>query len=110
VFRGQFTSIDFVDAATGYAGGNNQLLRKTIDGGQSWTSLQLPSAPDYSVMDIKFINANTGYVLGFFIFESRIWKTTDGGISWVTQTTDGANYINNLYFLMKQTALDQAAP
>ena len=97
--HGEFTNIDFVDANTGYAGGSNQMLRKTTNGGENWNDLQLPSAPNYSVMDIKFINANTGYVLGFFIFESRIWKTTDGGGSWVTQTTDGANYLNNLYFL-----------
>lgn len=95
----QFTALDFIDANTGYAGGSNQMLKKTVNGGNSWADLVLPSAPNYTVMDIKFINANTGYVLGFFILESRIWKTTDGGASWQTQTTGGANYLNNLYFL-----------
>ncbi len=98
-FSGKLLSIDFIDASTGYAGGENQKLVRTTDGGLSWSSLQLPSFPNSSVLDIKFINSNTGYVLGFFIFESRIWKTTDAGQSWITQTTDGANYLNNLYFL-----------
>lgn len=99
----KFTSLDFIDSNTGYAGGNDQLLLKTTDAGQTWTNLVLPSAPNFSLLDIKFINANTGYVLGFFIFNSTIWKTTDGGQSWATQTTAGANYLNNLYFLNETT-------
>ena len=99
----KFASLDFIDANTGYAGGDDQLLLKTTDAGQTWTNLTLPSAPNFSLLDIKFIDANTGYVLGFFIFNSTIWKTTDGGQSWSTQTTAGANYLNNLYFLNETT-------
>ncbi|MDQ3021727.1 MAG: YCF48-related protein [Bacteroidota bacterium] len=99
----EFKSIDIIDANTGYAGGENQLMKKTIDGGETWTDVVLPSAPNYSVYDIDFINASSGYALGFFLMESRIWKTTDGGQSWSTQTTDGANYINNLYFIDANT-------
>ncbi|MBK8552069.1 MAG: hypothetical protein IPL53_13805 [Ignavibacteria bacterium] len=99
----QFTSLDFIDANTGYAGGGDQLLMKTTDAGQTWTNLVLPSAPNFTLYDIEFINANTGYVLGFFIFNSTIWKTTDAGQSWTTQTTGGADYLNNLYFLNANT-------
>jgi photosystem II stability/assembly factor-like uncharacterized protein len=99
----KFTSLDFIDANTGYAGGGDQLLLKTTDAGQTWANLVLPSAPNFTLYDIKFINANTGYVLGFFIFNSTIWKTTDAGQSWTTQTTAGANYLNNLYFLNETT-------
>ncbi len=96
-------SVDFADPNTGYTGGINQLFRKTTDGGLTWSDISLPSFPNSSVLDIKFINGSTGYVLGFFLFESRIWKTTDGGLNWTTQTTDGANYLNNLYFLNENT-------
>lgn len=102
-FSDQLLSIDFIDANTGYTGGTDQLLKKTTDGGLSWTDIVLPSAPNYYIYDIDCINSNTVYVLGFFLFESRIWKTTDGGLSWTTQTTDGANYLNNLYFLNADT-------
>ncbi|MEO8211442.1 MAG: YCF48-related protein, partial [bacterium] len=95
----RFLSIDFIDLNTGYAGGQNQMFKKTTNSGQTWSDIQLPAFENSSIMDINFINSNIGYVLGFFIFESRIWKTTDGGSSWSTQTTDGANYLNNLYFL-----------
>ena len=98
-FSDRLLSIDFTDANTGFAGGDDQLLKKTTDAGMTWTDLTLPSAPNFYIYDIDFLNANTGYVLGFFLMESLIWKTTDGGLSWTTQTTDGANYLNNLYFL-----------
>ncbi|HMQ69476.1 MAG TPA: YCF48-related protein [Ignavibacteria bacterium] len=96
-------SIDFVNNDLGYFGGFYQLLKKTTDGGQSWNQIQLPvEGPfddQFSIMDIKFINENTGYVLGFFQLESKIWKTTNGGANWITQTTGGANYLNTLFFL-----------
>ena len=78
-------------------------VKRTTDGGQTWSTVQLPiEGPfddQFSIMDIKFLNANTGYVLGFFQLESKIWKTTNGGMTWVTQTTDGANYLNTLFFI-----------
>ncbi|MEO8446134.1 MAG: YCF48-related protein [bacterium] len=94
-----FGCIDFADANTGYAGGEEQLLKKTTNAGLTWNDLTLPPAEHFYIYDIDFINASTGYVLGFFIFESIIWKTTDGGQSWTAQTTGGANYLFNLYFI-----------
>ena len=102
-FSDRILSLDFTDANTGYAGGDDQLLKKTTDGGQTWSDITLPSAPNFYLFDIDFLNANTGYVLGFFLMESLIWKTTDGGLNWTTQSTDGANYLNNLYFLDANT-------
>lgn len=99
----QLYSVDFADLNTGYIGGVNQVFRKTTDGGITWSDIVLPAFTNSTVLDIKFTNAVTGYVLGFFLSESRIWKTTDGGLNWVTQTTDGANYLNNLYFLNENT-------
>jgi photosystem II stability/assembly factor-like uncharacterized protein len=76
-------------------------------GGVNWTSIQLPREGEFdslfSVMDIKFINSNIGYVLGFFQLECKIWKTTNGGSTWATQTTGGANYLNTLYFIDENT-------
>lgn len=96
-------SMCFVNASTGYVGGARQLLRKTTDAGQTWQNLQLPVQGQwdtaYYVMDINFVTPNTGYVVGFFQLESKIWKTTDGGSSWTTQGTGGANYLKKTYFI-----------
>lgn len=96
-------SMCFVSASTGYVGGARQLLRKTTDAGQTWQNLQLPVQGQwdtaYYVMDINFVTPNTGYVVGFFQLESKIWKTTDGGSLWTTQGTGGANYLKKTYFI-----------
>jgi len=96
-------SMDFVNASIGYVGGYNQLLLKTTNGGLNWQTLALPNEEQFdslfSVMDIKFMNNNVGYALGFFQLKSKIWKTTNGGETWATQTTGGANYLNSLYFV-----------
>ena len=73
---GKFLSMFFVDANTGYVGGVNRLLKKTTNGGQTWTTLQLPVEGQFDtlfyILDINFVNHNTGYVLGFFLLENKI--------------------------------------
>jgi photosystem II stability/assembly factor-like uncharacterized protein len=107
-------SMCFVNAATGYVGGPSQLLRKTTDAGNTWQNLVLPVQGNwdtaYYVMDINFVNQNTGYVIGFFLLESKIWKTTDGGSTWSTQTTGGANYLKKSYFLDENTGFAYGGP
>ncbi len=107
-------SMCFVNASTGYVGGARQLLRKTTDAGQTWQNLQLPVQGQwdtaYYVMDINFVTPNTGYVVGFFQLESKIWKTTDGGSSWVTQGTGGADYLKKTYFLDEITGFAFGGP
>lgn len=107
-------SMSFVNASIGYVGGASQMLRKTVDGGQTWQNIQLPVNGNwdtaYYVMDIQFINQNVGYVCGFFQLESKIWKTTDGGTTWATQSTGDANYIFELYFLDENTGFGYGGP
>ncbi len=107
-------SMCFVNSSTGYVGGARQLLRRTTDAGQTWQNLQLPVQGQwdtaYYVMDINFVNANIGYIVGFFQLESKIWKTTDGGNSWVTQGTGGADYLKETYFLDENTGFAFGGP
>lgn len=97
-FNTNIHSLDFVDEMTGYIGGNGQMFKRTQDGGLNWTDIQLPSDPDFYVVSIQFVNANTGYVLGFFQLENRIWKTTDAGETWTTMPDPEADYLDKLYF------------
>jgi len=107
-------SMCFTNSNTGYVGGYRQLLRKTTDGGSSWQNLQLPVGGQwdslYYVMDINFVNDNTGYISGFFQLESKIWKTTDAGATWSTQTPGTANYIYETYFLNENTGFAYGGP
>lgn len=70
---------------------------------QTWQVHQ--QRPDLEFSDIKFLNANEGYVFGdssvngVFI-AGTILKTTDGGQIWTTYTLGNANYkIKKSFFL-----------
>jgi len=59
---------------------NNSFLRSK-DGGITWNSKIIDN--NYNLTSVYFINANTGFVTGYnpgLSFQSKIWKTTKGGI------------------------------
>lgn len=94
-FMPGFGKLDFVTGQTGFALANTGKLLKTTDGGNTW---QYSLAPPDSIplWDFDFVDANTGYAIsGFFNSgntNSFIYKTADGGQSWVTQYSDTSQY------------------
>ena len=65
----QLTGVDFTDNNIGYACGNGNkyyyeqgFLAKTVDGGDSWTSITIPFAANFS--DVDFLSADSGWVCG----------------------------------------------
>lgn len=79
----KLNTISFGSSEVGYIGGNDSLLLKTTDGGQTWTALTF-SGVDFSsgstILNLKFVSESTGFmVVSQF---SGSYKTTDGGLSW----------------------------
>ncbi len=80
--------MQFLDTLHGYAVGPDTTYNvtrtwRTIDGGRTWSSNTIPN---YDVSSyIQFIDQLTGWIAGLGIF-----KTTDGGVSWMKQTYDSA--------------------
>ncbi|HMQ68784.1 MAG TPA: YCF48-related protein [Ignavibacteria bacterium] len=76
----------FFDANTGYVTcqsvtGDGGYIRRTTNGGESFTSIGLGIASGFTrVLDIYFINSNTGYICG--TSNMKAMKTTDGGFNW----------------------------
>jgi len=66
--------IDFSTDGTGLAVGTGGTILKTVDGGQTWTSLQGISDDLYAV---AVVDANT-YIVGGY----DAWKTENGGNTW----------------------------
>lgn len=71
--------------AGGRVGGPAHLLR-SLDGGESWTSLDL-SAHTAMILDVKFFSENEGLVMGATSSDvasshALIIRTVDGGKSW----------------------------
>ena len=71
-----------------------KILERSMDSGDTWTSLSLPSG-----MNFGSVSANP-YLAGFLYAESNEpFYSTDDGISWQKATIDNMNYFNSrLYF------------
>ena len=85
---GIFSSIIFVNNATGWITAGNGILLKTIDSGYNWDLID--SGVSCTLKKIQFINETTGWIDG------RL-KTTDGGVNWVIQSNLASK--NSFYFI-----------
>ncbi|MFZ1322920.1 MAG: YCF48-related protein [Ignavibacteria bacterium] len=72
----------------------------SANSGTNWTTYSIGVTGDFN--DIAMINENTGYVTGT---NSQVYKTTDGGISWIAKTKPHAtNYtLYNCDFIDENT-------
>jgi photosystem II stability/assembly factor-like uncharacterized protein len=82
---GFYTDIYFTDPYTGYLSGDDGIVYKTMDGGESWRSTNNPGATDPNPIyhGIHFPSANTGYAVGRYC---KIIKTTNAGQTWTLQS------------------------
>ena len=80
--------VSFVDSQLGYACGTNSQVVKTTDAGLTWAPVTRPSATNYTLQAIEFVDANTGWVIVNFatVPGGNIFKTIDGGTTWTQQT------------------------
>lgn len=84
IHQGELISRTVIHAA-GRVGGPARLLRST-DGGETWSLIDL-GAHAGMILDVKFLDANTGFVFAgsnsdIKQSEALILKTADGGRSW----------------------------
>lgn len=97
---------DFPTATTGYmtratytastlpSSGDPVYLRKTTDGGLTWSETSIISSA--SIYDLDFLDASSGYVVG----NSGIIKaTTDGGQTWEDQTSNTTQELKSVQFV-----------
>ena len=93
------TSLNFLDANTGWATAYQTTL-KTTDGGDSWNASQTTVAGKYLYSSF-FVDANTGWAVGDSLL---ILKTTNGGANWTTQNkSTTANSFVSVYFIDANT-------
>ena len=93
----------FFNANTGYVtgqsvSGDGGIIRRTIDGGNTFTDINLGIASGLSrVLDIYFINSTTGYLCGTNVVKAM--KTTDAGFTWTElPNMPGAAYTYNCIY------------
>lgn len=74
----------FKDAQNGWAVGNSGTLLFTINGGQSWSSINLTNE---DLKDVAFLDQSIGLIVGD---NGRIFRTVNGGTNW-TQISSGTS-------------------
>lgn len=90
----------FLDPLNGYACGTAGKIRKTTDGGLSWTAQITPD--NYTLTTIDFPTPQSGYAAGRTIAgEGILLKTSDGGNNWATYSIGDASF-TSLDFLTAQ--------
>ncbi|MBC8400687.1 MAG: T9SS type A sorting domain-containing protein [Candidatus Marinimicrobia bacterium] len=91
-------SVFFIDSNTGYAGGDNIIL-KTSTGGDLWE----PNLGLYgTIYDIKFVNDSTGWAVGGGQ-GGLIFKTVNRGNSWLQQSSGTSSWLTSINFINSDT-------
>jgi photosystem II stability/assembly factor-like uncharacterized protein len=91
-------AIYFLNSDTGYISGiingygTYGSVKRTMDGGASWTSIFTTFAVPY--MDIHFVSDKTGYITD----GTRIYKTEDGGNTWTSEVHLVSSTLIELHF------------
>jgi photosystem II stability/assembly factor-like uncharacterized protein len=93
----------FVSATEGWTAGLEQNIYHTVNGGQNsetasgwekqanfvWKGTPPPAEAPIDFYDLFFVNAQTGWAVGW---PEAIFKTTDGGATWVEQQLNRGNW------------------
>lgn len=96
-------AIQFLDNNTGYVVGSSPpgIVLKTTNGGSNWFNIS--NLPAYPLLDVKFVNKDTGWVCSDDSFDGGVFKTTNGGNNWIRQTTPSQILPIKLFFLNSDT-------
>ena len=93
-----FNNIQFWNAKTGYAVGNNGTIYKSTDGGLTWAKqTNIPAyATDKIIMSVSVIDDNVAFASGW---QGLVMKTINGGSTWTMSNTGlpgGYNQYNKI--------------
>lgn len=97
-------AVDFVSPKTGYVVGGHgpaAVMWKTIDGGDTWTSLagNLPErARKEHLRDVLFTDEQRGFAVGY---AGTIVETTDGGATWIERDSGSDAWLRSIAVLGK---------
>jgi photosystem II stability/assembly factor-like uncharacterized protein len=103
IYRGEFPSIHFLNANTGYVAAGRDGILYTSNGGLNWTSRN-PN-PVFGVRSVYCTDINTCYIAGAdtLPYVGRIYKSTNSGLDWNLQLSVPNFYMGYVQFLNANT-------
>src|SRR6516165_2805279 len=96
-----FRGLCAVSAKVAWVSGSKGTFGRTVDGGKTWSVGTVPDAEKLDFRAVKAFGETTAYLLSAGPGDaSRVYKTTDGGKSWVMQFrgADPAAFFDALAF------------
>lgn len=86
-------TVYFTSAGTGFIGGF-KFMKKTTDGGITWTTVTANFGGYFTIDRIQFVTKMNGFASN----GSKILRTTNGGITWTQHQLDGTNSPVDFFF------------
>jgi photosystem II stability/assembly factor-like uncharacterized protein len=99
--KSRLRGLRVVGRRVAWASGSDGTCLRTIDAGTSWVARPVPGASGLDFRDIHAVDADTAFLLSIGAGEqSRIYKTADGGATWILQYTnrDPRGFLDALAF------------
>lgn len=84
----RYDDVSFISRVVGWAVNSDGKVIGTKDSGETWTTLATIADVNNSAIylrTVNFVNENVGY-LGTLSAAMRLYKTEDGGVTWMPQT------------------------
>ncbi|UFH56122.1 WD40/YVTN/BNR-like repeat-containing protein [Spirosoma sp. KNUC1025] len=110
-----FRSVSAAGPAIAWIGGTKGTFIRTIDGGKTWQTGNVPDAEACDFRDVQAIDAQTAYLMSAGPAEkgqARIYKTTDGGQTWSLQyqTQQAGVFFDSMDFWDKEHGIVVSDP
>lgn len=89
-------AVRFVDDAVGWAGGDNNVLLRTTDGGTTWSAIAGPAAKTVEEVNVIEVLDRNRVFIGFS--DGTMYKSVDAGANWtqVSFTGTGVGSVNDI--------------
>lgn len=97
--RHSIESIGATGVSTLLAAGQNGFTLRTTDSGADWTALNGVNVPDDEIESMDFASTQVGYV----ICDGNVYRTINGGISWMWYNVPFGDNFRSVYFLNSLT-------